>query len=143
MHPVAAAKAQLSNEDLTVDLAQAYIKARGSMTLQAINGCSKKVSLIGPPRQCFHYGADQQFRYQDAEKVGREDCGTASSDIETQKLYLQVLTFTGNSAVSGPLARKMLTQKPHDFDFLYVNGLLEQDAGKWKPRASICRKPWL
>jgi Flp pilus assembly protein TadD len=49
-----------------------------------------------------------------------------------QRLYLQVLVLTGNSAVGAPLAKKLLASAPQDFEFLFINGVLEHDAGDSK-----------
>jgi Flp pilus assembly protein TadD len=121
------------NEDLTVDLAQAYIHSKmlddaAKLLAGAVNKNPSSARLANILTTVLV----KQFRYQDAEKLAAKAAAQHPSDLETQKLYLQTLIFTGNSAVSAPLARKLLAQKPHDFDFLYINGLLEQDLAEYE-----------
>ena len=43
-----------------------------------------------------------------------------------------VLVLTGNTTVAKPLAQKLLAASPRDFELLYINGVLEHDAGDSK-----------
>jgi Flp pilus assembly protein TadD len=60
-------------------------------------------------------------------------------NIEAQRLYLQMLVAwvpsgaqAGELAEATPLARKLLIRDPKDPYFLYVNGMLERQAGDYK-----------
>jgi Flp pilus assembly protein TadD len=39
--------------------------------------------------------------------------------------------LNGDSTLARPLARRLLTAHPHDFDFLYLSGILENQAGEY------------
>jgi Flp pilus assembly protein TadD len=50
---------------------------------------------------------------------------------EVERLYLRVLVLNHDATVARPLGRKLLAARPHDFEFLYLNGILEREAGEY------------
>jgi Flp pilus assembly protein TadD len=48
---------------------------------------------------------------------------------------LRVLVLNGDSVPARPLAHKLLAAHPHDFDFLYLTGILENQGGQFSPAA--------
>jgi Flp pilus assembly protein TadD len=120
-----------SDENLTIDLAEAYVQVK------MFDQASKllKDALVKNPRSARIANTLtavylKQLHNQDAERLARKTAELHPSDLESQRLYLHALVLTGNSAVARPLAHKLLAQAPHDFDFLYLSGVMEQDAGE-------------
>jgi len=119
------------DENLTIDLSQAYLQAKMlddacKLLSQALDKNPSSARLANALTAVYF----KQLRHQDAEKLATKTARLHPSDLESQRLYLHAVVLTGNSAVARPLARKLLAQAPHDFDFLYLNGVLEQDAGE-------------
>ncbi len=71
----------------------------------------------------------KQVRLQEAEKVAEQLSLRKPKDVEAQRVYLQVLVLNAENRTAMPLARRLLTQAPHDADFLYLNGVLERASG--------------
>lgn len=118
------------NQDLTIDLAHAYMGLK--MFDQASNLLEE--ALAKNPSSAELAGALvsvnlKQLHTQEAEKLCAEAVKRHPSNPDLQRLYLQVLVLTGNSAMAAPLAKKLLAASPRDFEFLYINGVLEHDAG--------------
>ena len=73
----------------------------------------------------------QQTRNQEAVSLARKCALAHPRDLEAQRLYLRILVLNDNLDIARPLGRKLLAQAPHDFDFLYLNGILERQAGQY------------
>lgn len=50
-------------------------------------------------------------------------------DIEAQRTYLRTLIINGKNETAAPLGRKLLTMAPRDAELLFLNGMLEREAG--------------
>lgn len=121
------------SEDLTIDLAQVYIRIKmldkaAKLLEDALAKNPSSLRLATTLTAVYL----KQFHNQAAEKLCENAIRRHPSDPDLQRLYLQVLVFSGNSAVARPLARKLLAGAPHDFEFLYISGVLEHDAGDSK-----------
>ena len=119
-----------SSEDLTLDLAHAYIGLKmfdqaGKLLEDAL---AKNPSSAQLASALISVNLSQ-LHTQQAEKLCADAVNKHPSDIGLQRLYLQVLVLTGNSQVAGPLAKRLLSDAPQDFELLYINGVLEHDAG--------------
>jgi Flp pilus assembly protein TadD len=121
------------NQDLTLDLAHAYIGLkmleRASKVLE--DSLAKNPSSV-PLTSALISVHLKQFHSQAAEKLCAEAVKKHPFNPDLQRLYLQVLVITGNSTVAAPLAKKLLAGSPEDFEFLYINGVLEHDTGDSK-----------
>jgi Flp pilus assembly protein TadD len=115
---------------LTLDLASAYRKADmfddAARTLtEALKSYPESDELTGAlvslDMHLSHFEAAQSL----AEKLAARK----PKDIEAQRIYLQTVVSHGDSRVAAPLGRKLLAMAPHDADFLYLNGILERQAG--------------
>jgi Flp pilus assembly protein TadD len=73
----------------------------------------------------------QQTRYPDAAQLAERAVRLHPQDMEAQRLYLRVLVLNHDAATARPLARKLLAAAPHDFNLLYLNGMLEREAGEY------------
>lgn len=71
----------------------------------------------------------KQVRLQEAEKMAQQLSLRKPKDVEAQRVYLQVLVLNAENRTAMPLAHRLLTQAPHDADFLYLNGVLERATG--------------
>jgi tetratricopeptide (TPR) repeat protein len=126
--------AQLStmqlDENLTLDLAIAYGRAgqldnAASTLILGLKTFPNSTALISSLVSVYV----KQVRLAEADKVAEQLARRNPRDIESQRVYLQVLVLNAENQTAVPLARKLLAQAPHDADFLYLNGVLERTAG--------------
>ncbi len=120
------------DEDLNLDLARAYGKA-GMLEQSA---ATVKDGLAVDPSSLRLTNAlatvyVNQHRYQDAAALLRDYVQQHPDDVDAQVLYLRALVLNSDSDTARPLARKLLTAAPHNFDVLFQNGLLEREAGDY------------
>lgn len=120
------------NEDLTLALALAYGKPKmldqaESVLTKALRAHPNSIPLSSALTTVYI----NQVRYQDAVRVARESAQAHPHDLEAQRFYLRVLVLNGDSTIARPLARKLLAAHPHDFYFLYLTGILENQAGQY------------
>jgi Flp pilus assembly protein TadD len=73
-----------------------------------------------------------QARYQDAELLAKKIMVMRPNDIAAQRLYLRVAVLNSDAASARPLGQKLLASAPHDFELLYLNGILERKAGEYE-----------
>lgn len=121
------------NEDLTVDLAQAYVNLKmlddaGKVLSEGLAKAPSSTALQLMQTRV----AIQQFHYQEAEKLAKQNFDEHPQDPEVQRIYLQSLVLGGNSAEARPFAKKLLEASPNDFQYLYLNGVMENDAGDYQ-----------
>jgi len=126
--------AQLSamqlDENLTLDLAIAYgrkgqLDDASRMLNQGLKAYPNSTTLSSSLVSVYV----KQLRLEEADKVAEQLARRNPRDIEAQRLYLQVLVLNAENQTAMPLAHKLLAQAPHDADFLYLNGVLERNAG--------------
>jgi tetratricopeptide (TPR) repeat protein len=127
--------AQLSSmqldEKLTLDLAVAYSRAgqldnAASTLTKGMKSYPNSTSITSSLVSVY----SKQLRLEEAEKVASEFATRNPHNLEAQRVYLQVLVFTGKNLAAEPLARTLLTQAPNDADFLYLKGVVERAMGK-------------
>lgn len=73
----------------------------------------------------------QSHRYQAAVDVLGEALKLHPKHQELELRYLQVLVLTGDAARARPLAEQILVAHPHEFEGLYLSGILDVDAQKY------------
>lgn len=117
-------------ENLVVDLAEAYMALKrqedaATLLTEALTEHPQSMALANMLTRV----EIQQFHYQAAEKIAEKTAKLYPADVNTQRLYLQAAVLAGNTEISRPLAQKLLAQAPEDSDLLYLNGVLEHDAG--------------
>jgi tetratricopeptide (TPR) repeat protein len=120
------------NEDLTLDLALAYGKSKmlddaEKVLTKALRAHPASMRLSSALTTVYI----NQVRYQDAVRVARESAQLHPRDLEAQRFYLRVLVLNGDATLARPLARKLLAASPHDFYFLYLSGILENQVGQY------------
>jgi tetratricopeptide (TPR) repeat protein len=121
------------DEGLTLDLAFAYGKAnmldKASQVLaQALQRTPSSLALTS----ALITVDVRQMHDQDAIYLARKAMSLHPGNLEAQRLYLRVLVLDGDNTLARPLAHKLLTAHPHDFDFLYLTGILENTAGQYE-----------
>jgi tetratricopeptide (TPR) repeat protein len=88
----------------------------------------------------------KQTRYQEASQLAEKTAQLHPQDLEAQRLYLRVLVLNDSTAKARPLGRRLLARAPHDPDLLYLNGIIESEAGQYAAarshlEESVARNP--
>jgi Flp pilus assembly protein TadD len=120
------------NEDLAVDLARAY--AIAGMQDDAISTIHQALATYPSSLRLTSALATvyvHQNRFQDAATIMRAYVEKHPDDTQAQIDLFRVLVLNKNSDEARPLGLKLLTAAPHDFDVVYLNGLLEVDAAEY------------
>lgn len=117
-------------ENLVLDLAQANIRLSrfeeaSRILTEGLNNHQDSVYLANLLAQVEM----RQFHLQAAEKLSEKNAKLHPSDLEAQKIHLQAMVLANNMRDARLLAPKLLALAPHDFLVLYLNGVLEHDAG--------------
>ncbi|HTV16681.1 MAG TPA: tetratricopeptide repeat protein [Acidobacteriaceae bacterium] len=71
-------------------------------------------------------------RSDEAEKVAQKAYTNHPDDFLAQIDYMRTLVLNGDWTPARPLGQKLLEEKPHDFDVLYTNGVLERQDGQYE-----------
>lgn len=118
------------NEAMTLDLAQAYA---GDGKLLAASSVLEPALLAYPSslalRKALITVYVNQNRYQKAVKLAEKMFKLHSGDLDAQATYLSVLILNDDFALARPLGQKLLASAPHDFQALYLNGVIDREAG--------------
>jgi tetratricopeptide (TPR) repeat protein len=119
------------NETLTLDLALAYGKARMLDKAEDVltQGLKRNPSSMALTSALVTVYVNQ-VHYENAVNLAAKTA-RLHPNLEAQKLYLRVLVLNGDFVPARPLARKLLAARPHDFDFLYLSGILENQGGQF------------
>lgn len=121
-----------ADENLTLDLAEAYDKA--GMLGDASNVLAEALSATPsslPLSNALVSVLVRQTHFEDAAKFAQKSVSLHPNDTGAQILYLHVLVLNDDIAAAKPLARKLLASAPHDFGVLYLNGVLERESGQY------------
>jgi tetratricopeptide (TPR) repeat protein len=118
------------DENLTLDLAIAYgrtgrLDDAARVLNQGLKASPNSTALTSSLVSVYV----KQLRLEEADKAAQQLAVRNPSNIEAQRVYLQVLVLNAENQTAMPLAHKLLAQAPHDEDFLYLNGVLERAAG--------------
>jgi tetratricopeptide (TPR) repeat protein len=120
------------DQDLTLDLARAYgvagmLDDAASTLNDALAADPASLRLRNALATVYVH----QRRFQDAVALMRIYVQQHPSDVEGQIYLLRALVLNNNTDEARPLGRKLLAASPHDFDVLYLNGILERQAGEY------------
>lgn len=115
------------DEELSLDLANAYYQ-EGS-TVDAVNVLSK--AMASSPNSVRISNElvtlyTKVSRTLDAERLAEQTYKAHPDDVSAQVSYLRILVLNGDWGPARPVGAKLLTEAPHDFDTLYLNGVLER-----------------
>ena len=119
-------------EDLTLDLAQAYDLAgmldEAAKTLkEALRANPSSMRLS----EMMVMILARQAHFEDAAKLAAKRVQLHPRDLKAQELYLHVLVLNDDTKTAQPLGRKLLVAAPHDFGVLYLNGVIERESGDY------------
>ncbi len=121
-----------SNEDLTLDLVQAY--GRTGM-LDEAEATLRKALQDDPSSFPFTYTLAtilvDKVRLQEATDLAQKYADGHPQNIEAQRLYLRLLVVNSDTDRALPLARRLLASAPDDAYFLYANGMMERLSGNY------------
>lgn len=121
------------DEDLTVNLAEAYLNLRMLDDAEKVLTSGLASAPSSPTLQLLLTRVSiQKFHYQDAEKTAKKNLDEHPQDPEIQRTCLQAMVLAGDTAAARPLAKQLLQNAPNDFDYLYLSGVMEHDAGDYQ-----------
>jgi tetratricopeptide (TPR) repeat protein len=118
---------------ITLDLSMAYSKGNmldkaAEVLREALQKNPSSFVLAAPLITVYV----RQIHYEDAVHLSEKQARLHPASLDAQTLYLRVLVLDGASAQARPLGRKLLAAHPHSFDLLYLNGVLENQEGKYE-----------
>jgi tetratricopeptide (TPR) repeat protein len=118
------------NETLALDLTQAYGKA-GDLTDAAET--AKKALEQTPGSFPLTYMRTTILvdlgRFQEATQLSQKYAEAHPDNLDAQRLFLHLLVTTNDTERAQTSARALLVRAPNDAYVLYVNGMLERQAG--------------
>jgi tetratricopeptide (TPR) repeat protein len=120
------------DEDLALALAQAYAKARmftlaSQILAPALRANPSSLRLTNAlATVCVN-----QTRYQDAVLLAEKCVRRHPESSEAEDLYLHLLVLNHDLDAARPLAKKLLATHSHEFEVLYLNGVLERQEGQY------------
>jgi tetratricopeptide (TPR) repeat protein len=120
------------DEDLTVDLVRAYGQARmlddaATLAEQALAADPSSLRLTNVMVTVLV----QRQRFLQAATLLKKYVEKYPSDSDAQIAYLSVLVLNKDLATARTLGAKLLVVAPHDFQVLYLNGILEREAADY------------
>lgn len=120
------------NEDLTLDLAFAYDRGgmleKSSETLKAaLHASPSSVRLTDALARVYV----QQHRSDVAAELLKGSLAAHPNDVEGQRIYLPLLVLRGEFSAAQPIAVKLLALDPHNFEVLFLNGVIEHQSGRY------------
>jgi Flp pilus assembly protein TadD len=117
------------DEDLAVDLAIAM--AQNGMLVDAV-GVLERAMQASPDSVRLSNALVTIYakvsRTLDAQRLAEQTYKAHPNDISVQIAYLRILITNGDWAPARPVGARLLVEEPHDFDVLYLNGVLERQA---------------
>jgi len=114
------------NDTLTLDLALAYGKAKMlDKSAQVLSDGLKKNPASLPLTSALITIYVNQGHFLEAVHLAEKADRLHPNNIEAERLLLRVLVLNEDTDRARPLAKKLLALRPHDFDFLYLSGTLE------------------
>lgn len=120
------------DEILTLDLAQVYGRTRmfneqAQFLLSALRENPRSSRLANALIMAYV----NQARNQEAIKLAEKSLKLWPNNAKTQDLYLHVLVLNHDLDKARPFATILLAARPHDFEVVYLDGILEREAGQY------------
>jgi tetratricopeptide (TPR) repeat protein len=120
------------DEGLAVDLALAYQRMgkldEAKAALTTALDASPSSLRVANTLALIYLSQDQ---HEIATSLLEKQLALHPDDLEAQIDYFRVLAVNDQQETGAPLGKKLLTLAPHNFDVLYLNGLLEREAGDY------------
>jgi tetratricopeptide (TPR) repeat protein len=118
--------------DLALDLALAYGKSGMlDQATEVLTQALQRTPNSLPLTSALMTVLVKENRYQEGSHLAAKAAQLHPRDLEAQRLYLRVLVLNDDMTKAAPLGRRLLAQAPHDPDFLYLNGIIEREAGQY------------
>lgn len=120
------------DDELAVDLAVAY--TREGQPEDAINALERAMASSPssvPLSDALVALYIKVSRTLDAEHLAGKTYHAHPDDVTAQTSYLRTLVLNGDWGPAKPVGAKLLTAAPHAYDTLYLNGVMERQAGDY------------
>jgi tetratricopeptide (TPR) repeat protein len=120
------------DENLALDLAVAY--SHTGMPLDAIDVVSHALEASPTSIKLSNALVNAYLKVSrtlDAEHAAEKAYNDRPDDISVQTSYLRTLVINGDWGPAKPLGAKLLAEAPHEFDTLYLNGVMERQSGDY------------
>jgi tetratricopeptide (TPR) repeat protein len=119
-------------ENFTLRLAEAYDKAgMPDRAAEVLKNALRLHPMSLPLSDALTTTLVKQTLYQDAIRLAAKTVQLHPGNLDAQRTYFRLLVLNDDYTVAQPLGRKLLIKAPHDFDVLYLNGIVERAAGQF------------
>ncbi len=120
------------DEDLSLTLAEAYgqlgmLDQAAATLAPAVQADPSSLTLANALATVLVH----QNRFQDAASLLQRTAALHPGDLKAQILYLRILVLDQDTTIAPGLGRKLLAASPDDPSVLYLNGILERQAGDY------------
>ena len=120
------------DEDLAIDLAVAcsrngQLEEAASVLAHTMESFPDSVKLSNALVALYI----KVSRTLDAEHLAEKTWHAHPDDVSAQTSYLRTLVLNGDWGPAKPVGEKLLTEAPHAYDTLYLNGVMERQAGDY------------
>jgi tetratricopeptide (TPR) repeat protein len=121
-----------ADENLTLRLAQVYDRA-GMLdnAAEVLKGALASHPASLPLSNALTTILVKQTLYQDAIRLAAKTARLHPGNLDAQRQYFRLMVVNDDYALAQPLGRKLLISAPHDFDVLYLNGIMERAGGQF------------
>jgi len=120
------------DEDLSLRLSYAYDKSGNLDKAEEV----VKAGLRAKPASLPLAGTLETIlvkksMFQDAIRVAAKSAQLHPGNLDAERGYFRLMVLNDDYATAAPLGRKLLVKAPHDFDVLYLNGIIERSSGQF------------
>jgi tetratricopeptide (TPR) repeat protein len=120
------------DDDLTIDLALAY--ARSGQLEQAVDTVSRALDATPDSVKLVNVLVTLYIKVSrtfDAQRIAEKSYRLHPDDFSAQIAYLRTLVLNGDWGPAMPLGGKVVAEHPHEFEALYLEGVLERQSGDY------------
>jgi tetratricopeptide (TPR) repeat protein len=120
------------DENLTLRLSFAYDKAgmldkETEVLKNAVRLKPSSLALAGALETVLV----KQSLFQDAIRLAARTSRLHPGNLDAERNYFRLMVLNDDYALAEPLGRKLLVRAPHDFEVLYLNGVVERAGGQF------------
>jgi tetratricopeptide (TPR) repeat protein len=121
-----------ASDDLTLDLAQAYdLYGMHDEAAKKLEEALRAYPSSLPLGEALVMSLARQAHFEQAAQLAAKSVRLHPGNLKARKLYLHVLVLNDDIKTAQPLALKLLATSPHDFEVLYLNGVIERESGQF------------
>jgi tetratricopeptide (TPR) repeat protein len=120
------------DEDLTLRLSFAYDKLGNLDKAEEVlkTALAAKPSSL-PLASALETILVEKSLFQAAIRVAAKTAQLHPGNFDAERSYFRLMVVNDDYVTAGPLGKKLLLKAPHDFDVLYLNGIMERDSGQF------------